>query len=108
MIPAISLEQQVGEISEPWSPVTLAVVNDQVVRLARFEGEFHWHKHTEEDELFYVCRGSIVIQLRDQPDILLHQGEMVVIPKGLEHCPKAEEPAYVLMFEPAALQSRGD
>jgi quercetin dioxygenase-like cupin family protein len=108
MIPTTSLEQHIGKISEPWSPVTLARVNDQVVRLALFKGEYHWHRHTDEDELFYVCRGNIVIQLRDQPDIELREGEMAVVPKGVEHCPKAEDSAHVLMFEPASLQSRGD
>ena len=108
MIQPVNLRERIGEISEPWSPVTLARVNDQIVRLALFEGGYHWHKHTDEDELFYVCRGNIVIQLRDQPDIQLREGEMAVIPKGVEHCPKAEEPAYVLMFEPGALRSQGD
>ena len=63
---------------------------------------------TDEDELFYVYKGSIVIQLRDQPDITLREGELAVIPKGVEHCPKSVEPSYVLLFEPYVLQTRGD
>ncbi len=108
MIPVINLEDKVKEIEKPWSPIEVAWVNDQVVRMALLDGEFHWHKHTDEDELFYVLKGSIVIQLQDQPDIVLCEGEMAVIPKGVEHCPKSTEPAYVLLFEPYVLQTRGD
>lgn len=108
MISAINLEDKIEQIDKPWSPVEVARVNDQVVRISLLKGEFHWHKHTDEDELFYVYKGSIVIQLKDQPDIALHGGEMVVIPKGVEHCPKSVEPSYVLLFEPYLLQTRGD
>jgi mannose-6-phosphate isomerase-like protein (cupin superfamily) len=108
MISTINLENEMKQIDKPWSPIEIARVNDQVVRMSLLEGEYHWHKHTNEDELFYVYRGSIVIQLKDQPDVELREGEMVVIPKGMEHCPKSVEPSYVLVFEPCVLQSRGD
>jgi mannose-6-phosphate isomerase-like protein (cupin superfamily) len=108
MIPTINLEDKVKEIDKPWSPIDVARVNDQVVRMALFDGEYHWHKHRNEDELFHVYRGSIVIQVKGQPDVALHEGEMAVIPKDVEHCPKSLEPSYVLMFEPYVLQSRGD
>ena len=108
MIQKIKLEDKIKEIDKPWTPVEVAKVNDQVVRMGLIDGEYHWHKHTNEDELFYVLKGSIIIQLKDQPDIALHEGEMAVIPKGVEHCPKSLEPSYVLMFEPLALKSRGD
>lgn len=109
MIPIINLENKIKEIGgKPWSPVDVAKVNDQVIRLALLKGEFHWHKHTNEDELLYVIDGEIVIQLKDQPDITLRKGEMAVIPKRIEHCPKSQEPSYVLLFEPFVLQTRGD
>lgn len=108
MIPVINLKDTIKQIDKPWSPIEVVRVNDQVVRMALVEGEFHWHKHTHEDELFYAYKGSITIQLKDQPDITLHEGEMVVIPKGVEHCPKSDAPAYNLLFEPAILQTRGD
>lgn len=108
MIRTISLEEKIKEIDKPWTPIEVARVNDQVVRMALLEGEFHWHKHTGEDELFYVYKGSIIIQLKDQPDIVLHEGEIAVIPKGVEHCPKSVEPSYILLFEPYVLQTRGD
>jgi len=108
MIPIINLQEQVNAIEKPWSPLDVARVDYQVVRVAKIQGEYHWHKHTNEDELFYVLKGSIAIQVKDQPDIVLHDGEMAVIPKGVEHCPKSEGPSYILMFEPAALVSKGD
>jgi len=108
MISTISLRGKIKEINQPWSPIEVARVNDQVVRMSLVKGEYHWHKHMNEDELFYVYKGNIVIQLKDQDDIDLHEGEMVVIPKGMEHCPKSIEPSYVLLFEPYGLKSRGD
>ncbi|UCG91002.1 MAG: cupin domain-containing protein [candidate division WOR-3 bacterium] len=108
MIPVINLNDTIKQIDKPWSPITIARVNDQVVRMALVEGEFHWHKHVHEDELFYACKGNIVMQLREQSDIVLHEGKMVVIPKGVEHCPKSDEPAYNVLFEPVILQTRGD
>jgi len=109
MIPIIDLEDKIKEIGgKPWSPVEVARVNDQVVRMALLEGEYHWHKHTSEDELFYVIRGEIVIQLKDQPNITLSEGQIAVVPKGIEHCPKSLEPSYVLMFEPSTLKPKGD
>ncbi len=108
MIPTINVLDKAKEMSNPWSPIDVVQVNDQVIRLALFDGEFHWHKHKNEDELFYVIKGKIVIQLKNQPDITLREGEIAVIPKDVEHCPKGEEPSYVLMFEPFVLKSRGD
>jgi mannose-6-phosphate isomerase-like protein (cupin superfamily) len=108
MICTINLDDKIAEIKRPWTPIEVARVNDQVVRMALMDGEFHWHKHTKEDELFYVYKGSIIIQLKDQPDIRLNEGEMAVIPKGVEHCPRSSEPSYNLLFEPAALSTRGD
>jgi mannose-6-phosphate isomerase-like protein (cupin superfamily) len=75
--------------------------------MALVEGEYHWHKHANEDELFYVLKGSMVIQLREEPDVSQSAGEMAVVPKGMEHCPKSAEPSHVLMFEPYVLTSRG-
>ena len=109
MISKINLEKKIQEIEgKPWSPIDITRTNDQVVRMALLEGEFHWHKHTNEDELFYVFKGEIIIQLKNQPNIKLSEGEMVVITKGIEHCPKSSEPSYVLLFEPIKLKTMGD
>ena len=108
MISTINLRDKAKEIDQPWSPIEVARVNDQIVRMSLLKGEFQWHKHTNEDELFYVYKGKIVIQVKDQDGIVLREGEMAVIPKGVEHCPKSVEPSYVLVFEPYGLKSRGD
>jgi mannose-6-phosphate isomerase-like protein (cupin superfamily) len=105
---SISLEERARAIDKLWSPVDVARVNDQVLRLAKIQGRYHWHKHTNEDELFYVLKGSIVIQLQDQADIALGEGEIAVVPKGMEHCPRSEGASYILMFEPYSLDSKGD
>lgn len=83
----------------------MARVDNYVVRVALFDGEYYWHKHVS-DELFYVYKGRVVIQLRDQPSVTLCKGELVVIPQGVEHCPKSLEPSYVLMFEEEDLQTK--
>ena len=108
MIAVISLKSKIEEMFKPWSPIEVSRVNDQVVRMALFDGEYPWHKHVNEDELFYVYKGSIIIQVRGHPNIALHEGEMAVMPKGVEHSPRSLEPSYVLMFEPRSLKSQGD
>ncbi len=106
-ISKVDIEAKCEEIDEPWSPVDLATVNDQVVRMALFHGEYHWHRH-EEDELFYVYRGEITIGIRGQADIVLGTGEMAVVPRNVEHRPESAGPSSVLMFEPLQLKSKGD
>ncbi|MBN2335548.1 cupin domain-containing protein [Candidatus Bathyarchaeota archaeon] len=108
MIPVIDVLEKAGEIKAPWSPVDAAHVNDQVIRLARFRGEYHWHRHTGEDELFYVVEGAIRIRIRDQPTIELGRGQLCVVPRGVEHRPESSGDSIVLLFEPSALKSRGD
>jgi len=109
MISAINLKSKMDEITgRHCSPINVVQVNNQVIRLSYIDGEFHWHKHTDQDELFYILKGRIIIQLKDQPDITLSEGQIAVIPKGVEHCPKSIKPSYVLLFEPFCLQSQGD
>ena len=104
----VDIEARCREVTEPWSPVDLATVNDQVVRMALFHGEYHWHRHEEEDELFYVYQGDVRIRVKGYRDVELHSGEMAVIPRNVEHCPVSAGPSYVLMFEPLQLKSKGD
>lgn len=109
MISTINLKEKMEEISgKHCSPIEVAKVNDQIIRMSYVEGEFHWHKHTNQDELFYILKGKLIIQLKDQPDITISEGQMAVIPKGVEHCPISTEPSYVLLFEPFKLQTHGD
>ena len=109
MISVKNIKNKMEQISgKHCSPIEVTHVNDQVVRMSYIDGEFHWHKHIDQDELFYILKGRLIIQLKDQSDINLSEGEMVVIPKGVEHCPKSIEPTYVLLFEPSVLKTRGD
>ena len=104
-----SLDDKIKEIAgRPWHPVEVARTNDQAVRLALFKGEYNWHKHDNEDELFYVVKGEITIQMKPtRKNIILKKGQIAVVPKGTEHRPKSDG-AYVLMFESASLRSKGD
>jgi len=109
MISVINLKNEMDKINRKHcSPIDVALVNDQVMRMSYINGEFHWHKHKYQDELFYILKGKLTIQLKNQSDITLSKGQMAVIPKGVEHCPKSIEPTYVLLFEPIVLQTRGD
>ena len=93
---------------EHWSPKIVGALNDSYVKLVKLKGEFIWHHHEAEDELFYVYSGRIVIQLKDQENVELAEGEMTVIPRGVEHCPRSVVPSYCLLFEPRALNTKGD
>jgi len=103
----INLLEKFGLFSEPWSPKIIAELNGQHVKLARLKGEFVWHKHEEEDELFYVVDGSFCMEFRDKT-VELHKGDMIVVPKGIEHRPVAAEEACVMLFEPASTRNTGD
>lgn len=89
-----------------WSPVDVAYINDWVLRAAAVKGEFHWHKHSD-DEFFLIYKGEIVIDTEKGP-IPLKEGEGTVIPKGLSHKPRAEKRAVVLLLEPKKLNTKGD
>ena len=109
MITPINLKHKMDQISgKHCSPIEIAQINDQVIRMSYIDGEFHWHKHTNQDELFYILKGKLIIQLKDHPDIILSEGQMVTIPRGINHCPKSIEPTYVLLFEPSSLKTKGD
>ena len=90
-----------------WSPKIAGELNDSYVKLAKLKGEFVWHHHEVEDELFLVVKGRLLVKLRDQ-DIWLEEGEFVIIPRGVEHLPIAEEEAHVLLLEPKSTLNTGD
>ena len=105
----INLKNKMDEIDgKHCQPIDVAQVNDQVIRMFYINGEARWHKHTEHDELFYLLKGKLLIQLKNHPNITLSTGQITVIPKGIEHCPKSIEPSDVLLFEPIVLKTRGD
>lgn len=103
----ISLARELAAIDEAWRPRVIGELNGQEVKLAKFEGEFVWHRHAGEDELFLVLSGRIEIRLRDRT-IELEEGEFFIVPRGVEHQPAASSPAYVLLFEPASTHRTGD
>jgi mannose-6-phosphate isomerase-like protein (cupin superfamily) len=103
----VSLSEKFGLFQEHWRPKIAGEVNDSYVKLVKFQGEFVWHKHDDEDELFLVVKGSIVIKLRDR-DIRLEEGEFVIVPRGVEHMPVAEEEAHVVLLEPKTTLNTGD
>ena len=108
MLKIIDLPEIIKQIEKPWSPIEVAHANDQVVRIALFDGSYPFHKHKKEDEVFYVIKGRITIRIKDEPDLELSEGQMAVMPKGIEHSPMAHEPTYVMMFEPSTLEPAGD
>jgi mannose-6-phosphate isomerase-like protein (cupin superfamily) len=103
----VNLEDKFGRISEHWSPTILAQLNDYHVKAVKLRGEFVWHRHDETDELFLVTKGSLVIRFRDR-EVTLGPGELVVVPRGIEHLPVAEEECEVLLIEPAGTANTGD
>ncbi len=103
----INLTDKLSRFTDHWSPKIIGELNGQQVKLAKLLGEFVWHAHDEEDELFLVLEGHLVIQLRDG-DIVLEPGELVIVPRGVEHRPVAEKEVHVLLFEPASTLNTGD
>lgn len=94
-------------VAEPWQPHRLTSVNDYDVKVARLRGEFVWHAHPDTDELFLVLEGRLTIQLREG-DVELGPHDVFVVPRGVEHCPKADEDALVVLFEPTGMVNTGD
>jgi len=93
--------------NEYWSPRIIGEVNDSYVKIAKFKGDFIWHTHQNEDEMFYVLKGSLTIKFRDKA-VLLQEGECIVIPRGIEHMPVAEEEVWVMLIEPKATLNTGN
>ena len=103
----ISLQQKFSLFDEHWSPKIVAELNGQHVKIAKLQGEFEWHQHADEDELFWVVQGKLKIELRDQT-VELSPGEIFVVPRGVEHKPSATEETQIVMFEPAGTLNTGD
>ena len=106
-IEKVSLAEKFRLFDDRWSPKIAGELNDSYVKLVKLQGEFVWHKHEAEDELFLVVRGRLTIRLRER-DIRLEEGEFVIVPRGVEHMPVAEEEAHVLLLEPKTTLNTGD
>ena len=107
MIETIDLAEKFARFNEYWRPKIPAELNDAYVKVVKLKGEFVWHLHENEDELFWVIRGTLVIQLRDQV-LTVRPGQFVVIPKGVEHLPVAEEEVQVVLLEPKTTLNTGN
>ncbi len=107
MIENINLAEKLRSFTEPWVPKVVGELNGQYVKVVKFKGEYVWHKHLDEDEMFMVLSGRIRVHLRDGV-VELNEGEFCVVPRGVEHKPEADETAEVLLFEPATTRNTGD
>ena len=103
----INLKQKFALFSDQWSPKIVGEVGDQYIKVAKVQGEFVWDKHDNEDELFLVVKGQLTIKMRDG-DVVLNDGEIFVVPRGVEHCPVAEEETHIVLFEPKNTAHTGE
>ena len=106
-IETVSLFEKLNSFQDYWSPKIVGEVNESFVKLVKLKGEFVWHHHEAEDELFLVIKGSLLIRLRDR-DVRVEEGEFVIIPRGVEHLPVAEEEVHVLLLEPKSTLNTGN
>lgn len=104
---AVNLESKLSKFTEHWSPKVVSEFNGHDVMVVKAQGEFNWHSHPDSDDFFLVLKGSLTIKLRDK-DVHLSPGEMYVVPKGVEHCPVAEQEAHILLIEPHGTPNTGD
>lgn len=103
----VNLREKLGLFSDHWNPRIVGELNGQHVKLAKFQGEFVWHDHAVEDEMFLVLRGSFRMDFRDR-SVTLNEGEFLIVPRGVEHRPVAEYEVEVMLFEPATIRHTGD
>ena len=103
----VNIQQKLSLFTEHWSPKIVGELNGQQVKLVKFKGEFVWHKHDHEDELFYVVKGSFNMEYRDKT-ITIDENEFLIVPKGVEHRPVAEQEVSIMLFEPATTLNTGD
>jgi mannose-6-phosphate isomerase-like protein (cupin superfamily) len=103
----INIREKLALFSDHWNPRVVGELNGQHVKVVKFQGEFVWHDHAAEDELFLVVRGSFRMEFRDR-SVTLNEGEFLIVPRGVEHRPVAEREVEVMLFEPAQIKHTGD
>jgi mannose-6-phosphate isomerase-like protein (cupin superfamily) len=103
----VALSEAFASFDEPFQPRIVGRYNDSKIMVAKIRGEFVWHSHADTDDFFLVLDGKLTIQLRDR-DVQLGPGELFVVPRGVEHCPKADEEAHIVLIEPAGTSNTGD
>jgi mannose-6-phosphate isomerase-like protein (cupin superfamily) len=103
----VNIKDKLDSFSEHWNPKIIGELNGQHVKLVKLKGEFVWHHHENEDELFYVLKGSLKMMFRDRTEII-NEKEFIIVPKGIEHKPVADEEVHVMLFEPASTINTGN
>ena len=103
----INLAEKLAQVSEYWSPKIVGQVNDSLVKVVKFQGEFLWHHHENEDEMFLVVKGTMRMRFRER-DVMVREGEFIIVPRGIEHMPVAEEEVHVVLFEPKSTLNTGN
>ena len=103
----VNLQHKLSQFGDHWSPKIVGELNGQYVKVVKFQGEFVWHHHENEDEMFLVVKGRFRMEYRDR-HVWLEEGEFLIVPRGVEHRPVAEEEAHVLLFEPATTLNTGN
>jgi mannose-6-phosphate isomerase-like protein (cupin superfamily) len=106
-IDKVNTLEKFSQINEYWSPKIAGELNGQLIKLVKFKGEFTWHHHDNEDEMFYVVKGSFRMELEGR-SVIVNEGEYIIIPKGVEHKPVADEEVHVMLFEPASTLNTGN
>jgi mannose-6-phosphate isomerase-like protein (cupin superfamily) len=104
---AVNLNEKLSKVKEYWSPKIVGELNDSYVKVVKFTGEFVWHHHDNEDELFFVVKGRLRMRFRDR-DVEVSPGEFIIVPKGVEHLPVADEEVHVVLFEPKTTLNTGN
>jgi mannose-6-phosphate isomerase-like protein (cupin superfamily) len=104
---AVDISERLSAFADRWSPKVVARLNDYEVKVVKLEGEFVWHRHDDTDELFLVVHGELTIQLRSG-DVTLGPGQLFVVPKGIEHCPRADGEVHAVLVEPMGVVNTGD
>ena len=107
MTEVINLTEKFNLFTEQWHPKIAGELNDSYIKLAKVEGEFIWHQHENEDELFLVIKGTLTIKLRES-NLTIREGEFAIIPKGVEHMPVADEEVWIMMLEPKTTSNTGN
>jgi mannose-6-phosphate isomerase-like protein (cupin superfamily) len=103
----VNLQEKFGKFSEYWKPKIVGELNDSYVKAVKFKGDFVWHHHDNEDELFLVVKGTMRMKFPEREE-LVREGEFIVVPKGVEHCPVADQEAHVLLLEPKSTLNTGN
>jgi mannose-6-phosphate isomerase-like protein (cupin superfamily) len=106
-IEKVNINQKLSLFNEHWSPKIVGELNEFYVKLVKLKGEFVWHHHKDEDEMFFVVKGELLMKLRDK-DISVNEGEFIIIPNGVEHLPVAKEEVQIMLFEPKSTVNTGN